>query len=677
MQLGRTSLNGDIEVQRVNGRPFVKGRLAFDRIDAEEIQSIVPTGSASVNRPVIEIPILPAGVDLTDSEIEVVIKRIDGLRLPVTDVAFDARIRDGEMQPSIFRGRIAEARFDGALALDLRSAEPKAEMWLAGENTDIGRLLQRLDITRGIEAQAKLLQLHVVARASRLGDMLRRSAVVGKIEAGRIAIRDANTKGMLQIALREAELRADEGAPVKLTLNGSIEDAPISVQVESAPMRELVAPGARVPVSLVAELADARLNLAGSMALPASEQDIELSMALQGTRLDRLSRIARTALPPWGPYTAVGRFQSSKRGYAARDFSFVIGESVLSGTGTVDTTRAKPRIDIDLAAERIQLDDFPIREWSVLESKGALPKPAGISDAREAAARAGDRVEGVLSREVVQRQDGRVNVTIKQVLAGKDQLGNGRLVATIENGRASIAPVEVSVAGGSARLALVYEPGPRDMAASLRLEVDRFDYGIWARRLRPESDLFGLLSLDVDISGRAEHLNEILRQGSGRIDFGLWPQRMQAGIFDLWAVNLLVALAPVIDQSLASRINCAIGHFDLKQGKLDAQQLLMDTSRMRVIGQGGADFTTESIGLRLAPRPKEPQFFSLATPVAVGGTFSAYEIQLSPWDVAETVFRQLASVAVVPFQWLFAERLPGDGNDVCASAARPAQKPAN
>lgn len=676
VQLGRTALTAELEQRTVNGRPFVKGRVVVERLDAEEIQTIMPASSPTAARAVIDIPILPAGVDLTDSEIEVAIKRIDGLRLPVTDVAFDARIRDGEMQPSVFRGRLAEARFDGALALDLRGAEPKAELWLAGENTDIGRLLQRLDITRGIEAQAKLLQLHVVARASRLGDMLRRSSVVAKIEAGRIAIRDANTKSALQIVVREAEVGAIENAPVKLSLAGTIEDVPVSVQIESAPMRELITPGGRVPISLVTELADARLNLAGSMALPASDQDIELSMALSGTKLDRLSRIARTALPPWGPYTAVGRFQSSRRGYAVRDFSFVVGESVLSGNGTVDTARAKPRIDLDLAAERIQLDDFPIGQWSVMDSGGKPEpsKPAGFTDAREAAARASDRMEGVLSREVMQRQDGRVNIVIKQVLAGKDQLGTGRLVASIENGRASIAPVEVLVPGGSARLALAYEPGPRDVAASLRLEVDRFDYGIWARRLRPESDLLGLLSLDVDISGRAAHLNEILKQGNGRIDFGVWPQRMQAGIFDLWAVNLLVALTPVVDPSLASRINCAVGHFDLKQGKLDAQRLLMDTSRMRVIGQGGADFGSEAIGLRLAPRPKEPQFFSLATPVAVGGTFNAYEIQLSPWDVAETVFRQLASVAIVPFQWLFAERLPADGNDVCASAARPAQK---
>ena len=59
---------------------------------------------------------------------------------------------------------------------------------------------------------------------------------------------------------------------------------------------------------------------------------------------------------------------------------------------------------------------------------------------------------------------------------------------------------------------------------------------------------------------------------------------LRAGIFDLWAVNLFVALLPTLDPKNESVINCAVGRFSLSEGKLKQDQLVIDTSRMRVTG---------------------------------------------------------------------------------------------
>ena len=210
--------------------------------------------------------------------------------------------------------------------------------------------------------------------------------------------------------------------------------------------------------------------------------------------------------------------------------------------------------------------------------------------------------------------------------SGADQLGSGKLHAQLENARLEFGPATVNVPGGSANLKLSYEPTVSDVVVGAQIRVDRFDYGILARRIKPDTDLQGVFSLNVDIEGRAPALDAVMAHANGRIDFAVWPKNMRSGIFDLWAVNLFVALAPAVDPAKESKVNCALGRFDLRDGKLTQDAILMDTSRMRVTGEGGADFARESVSLRLAPKPKSAQFFSLATPVQVNGSFTDFKI---------------------------------------------------
>jgi uncharacterized protein involved in outer membrane biogenesis len=112
----------------------------------------------------------------------------------------------------------------------------------------------------------------------------------------------------------------------------------------------------------------------------------------------------------------------------------------------------------------------------------------------------------------------------------------------------------------------------------------------------------------------------------------------------MWAVNVLVALIPVVDPGKTSNVNCAIGRFELHDGKLVDRTILLDTGRMRVTGKGSADFGTETLNLRLRPQAKTAQFLSLATPIQVSGTFRDFRIRVSPGDIVETVGRLATSI---------------------------------
>ena len=144
---------------------------------------------------------------------------------------------------------------------------------------------------------------------------------------------------------------------------------------------------------------------------------------------------------------------------------------------------------------------------------------------------------------------------------------------------------------------------------------------------------------------------------------------MTGGVFDLWSANLLFRLLPLINTS-ASPMNCIVGQFDLEHGKLRSRRIVIDTASTRTEGSGTADFATDEVHLRFVPRPKVPQFFSLATPVEVSGKFDDFRFGVRPADAFGTAARWVASPVVVPIQRLVGERIPGDGRDVCANPGR-------
>jgi len=680
IRLGRTSLNLELAQQLVNGTPLLRLRLDSDEIDLAELESVLPVTPDSrpaSTRADLNIPVLPGQIDLSDADIDVDIKRIAGTPVAIRDVTFDGRIREGYMYPSPFSANVADAGFSGAILLDLRSAEPIAGLWLYAADLNVGNVLRKLGLARDLEAGFNEFAINLVARSSRLGDMLARSELVGSVGGGRIVLRDPKLKGEARVKVDQGELRADPGKPVRLTINGALDDVPVTISVDTAPAAELVDSKRPLHFNLQLAAADTEVRFTGNIARPIGTE-FALALDAHGKRFTDLNKLTRASLPPWGPWSAAGQFRVSPRGYEVNDLQLKVGDSTLRGRGRLDTTTGRPRTSVTLNSPVIQLNDFKFGDWSPVEKKpeqektGSQPTKITADEARRRAAQASDQAQTLLSPEMLRRQDVSLVVVVEQVLSGKDKLGAGKMEAKLENGRADIGPIEVQIPGGSASMRMGYQPTEQDVQVDLHIDVEKFDYGVLARRIKPDTDLSGTFSLKVDVDSRARYLSEILRHGNGRIEFAVWPQNMKAGVIDLWAVNVLVALASKVDPEKASKVNCAVGRFKLNDGILADEGIVLDTSKIRVTGTGKADFTKEQFGLRMRPQSKTAQFFSLSTPLAVTGSFDDFQINVSPGDVLETIGRFATSIFWVPLQKLGGKELPADGTDVCTAPLQPA-----
>lgn len=675
LRLGHSDLSADVRRTGGNGSELIKLTIDGNLIDVEQLQSLLPEPkkNAPAAKPaaasMIDIPILPSGISLADADIVVRIKHIaSASAFPVRDLRFDGNIRNGMMNASPFSANVAENDFRGAIVLDMRTQQPQFVLWLAADGLNMGSVLKKLGIASNIDAGIDHLVLQLDLRSSRLGQLLAQSELAASLEGGHLKLTDANSGKQMHIALDSGELKFAAGAPVQLDLLGSLDNVPVTIGINTARAVDLINPDLPVPFKFYASTSGAAIQLSGDIERPFSKKDIELSLDMSGSRFDNLNSLAHTSLPPWGPWSASGKFHMTSSGYEVSSLLLQVGSSQLTGNGKVDTKAVPPRIDVALTAPAIQLDDFRFGDWSPEKGKPvATEKPKSQAALRQQASNASGQVQQLLSREVLGRQNAYLTVRVDQVVSGQDMLGSGKLEAQLEGGRAAIGPVLVNTPGGSASLRLSYEPGEKDVAVNLRAEASHFDYGILARRMDPKSGMSGVFSLDVDVNARAQYLSDVFRYGNGHVDFVVWPENLKSGLLDIWAVNVLMALLPAVDSSSESKVNCAISRFVLNDGKLSSKSILIDTSRMRVSGKGGVDFTAEDIQLYVQPRAKTPQFLSLAVPIEVTGNFENFHVGVRTADVIESVGQFATSVIWVPIQMLFGKEIPADGRDVCVA----------
>ena len=202
-----------------------------------------------------------------------------------------------------------------------------------------------------------------------------------------------------------------------------------------------------------------------------------------------------------------------------------------------------------------------------------------------------------------------------------------------------------------------------DINMELAANIDEFDYGVLARRVKPETKMAGLVYLALDIKSQAKYADRLMAKANGYVDFVVLPEFFEAGIIDLWASSLLVAVLPKMGSN-PSLVNCVIARFNIEDGLMTEEQLLLDTSKLRAEGEGEIDFKEEYIEYTLKPKAKKAGFFQVQAPVNIEGSFAEMQFGLDGGLIG-TALRMVATTYTVPIRMITGKKIPRDGSDVC------------
>jgi uncharacterized protein involved in outer membrane biogenesis len=647
--------------------------LRLENVDPVELGTIGASDPSSGKNTeadgfTLDMPIMPQTVSLSDADIDIGVKRIQLRRFVVSNLSLSSRIRDGWVENAPFQLTVRKVKFKGGLTLDLRGKIPEFKFKIDSTKVDIGLLLAELNIVDGMEAAVGSFGLNLHIKGAKLRTILDRSAFSARMKNGTWTLRDPNTNASLQIQVLDCAVGAEAGQPVIWKIDGRIKNEPVKIQIKGDRLSVLANEKVSLPIGISAEAAGVKLEMSAQVELPLDPQNVDFRMLLSGERISSINNFLEIDLPPYGPYELGGRFQVKRDGYHLSDLNVRVNQSQLTGTMSFKTAAKPPLLDIDLTTPKLQINDFKVGDWSPVDKASGVTEPKSTGTAAVQPETDRPEVHSLLSPELMRSLDARFELKVQKVLSGQDVLGSGKLTAGMEKGRFSVEPLELNVPGGSVKLAFAFEPKDTDVALEASAKIEEFDYGILARRIKPESEMGGWLSLDVDMKSRAKDLDSIMHHANGYIDFAIVPKDFEAGLFELWAVNLLAAALPEVDSEKTSVVNCGVFQFDIKDGKMKENAIFVDTTKMQVAGKAKADFKTEAVYLAMKPKAKKAEFFSLATPIQVKGTFTDYKVGVQPGGLLGTAFRFITSPVVVPIQRIFTERAAADGKAACSAA---------
>lgn len=461
------------------------------------------------------------------------------------------------------------------------------------------------------------------------------------------------------------------GKPLAVDLDGKWMGFPYKVAVSIASLEEVLTENSSW-MDIASEVGGARFTLSGNIDLAQAHRSLALKAAMAGENLSSLNDLLKLDLPPFGNYRVETDLVLKKDQFIMNKLDIHTGSSRLHGAAKITRTGGDmTEATVELTSPLVQLNDILFDHWSWSGEKetSATSETPGEDMAGEAAVdntkttdTAGNKT--LMDPELLAEFDAMLTIRADKVVSGDDNLGGGFLKTTLREGRIAVEPLQLNVPGGSIEVAASFKPGVRKSDASIKAVIRNFDIGVMVRRNKPESSMGGLVNLDMELQSSAATPRQLMANGNGYFDFSGNLENLGAGIIDLWAVNLVAAIVRSTDKN-QSQINCAVGRWSVVDGTLTPDSFFIDTSKIRICGRGQVDFKNEYIDLVISPTAKKPQFFNLATPLKVQGSFDDINFGIASGGVLGTAMNVITSPLHVPLSRMTTANIPASGSDAC------------
>ncbi len=464
------------------------------------------------------------------------------------------------------------------------------------------------------------------------------------------------------------------GKPLQLDIGGKVSDFEYKVDASVGSLEELLE-GNKSWVEIETSIAKTKLSFKGNINLSTAARSLQLETIIQGANLSSLNDLLQVDLPPFASYKLETVLHLQPQQIILEKLVVQTGSSSLQGSGKIIKGENKSTVDLQLRSPLLQIDDFVFENWSWSEDGKSEETNENDKDAQPdetiaegTPSKSSNRQ--ILDPELLAKFECSLVVEAEKVLSGPDNLGNGELHASLNKGRLKIDPLMIHLPVGKIDLIASLKPGLVKSDAELKAKIENFDIGILVRRSKPESEMGGLINLDMYLQSSASSIDDLLATGNGYFDFSGDLEKFSAGIIDLWAVNLVATIVSNGTKD-ESELNCAVGRWSVVDGFLRPDAFFIDTSKIRICTDGEIDFKEKRIDLKVEPHAKRPEFFSLSTPLELHGSFSDINVGIGDAGVIGNAIKFLASPVSVPLKRTFAKKIPADGSDVCSMALGP------
>jgi uncharacterized protein involved in outer membrane biogenesis len=394
-----------------------------------------------------------------------------------------------------------------------------------------------------------------------------------------------------------------------------------------------------------------QIRIEGDSPPPPLGDAIDLRLEVSAPDATQIADLLGRELPSLGPVRATGHLVADAQRVALNDLEVKLGETELFGSLVRSVAEeARSRVAVDLASPLIRFEDLGL---------GSVRGPA------ESDTSFWDRP---LPLEPLRAQDLELTLRAERTAVRGELLDDLALRLTLEEGLLEIDPLTV----GSGRVSGEARLDAREAEAKLqlRLHADEVDLERMASQFTERSPVSGTALVAADLTSRGNSVREILAGLDGDFTLVLRDGEIRDRYMLLLHRNLLRALVFSGRQPDTVVAHCLIADFDLEEGVVEAQTMLLDGDHVLLHGRGTIDLGRKEFDLLLAPKVKSRTLISVTSPVRVTGPFEKPRVRAVKTSLVFDTATAFVGNLVVPGVGVLAPFLRAGtrGADPCGEA---------
>ncbi|HBP87181.1 MAG TPA: hypothetical protein DD706_05730, partial [Nitrospiraceae bacterium] len=648
--------------------PHLTGSLTSRKVHVDELSS---PG---------DIAIPSAALRAIDVDMHMVIDRVQSGQVEVAGLVMTAALQSGRLKVKSEKGTVlnqqsAYGNFHGEFVLDAARKIPALSGHVAFDHIRYERFFPTVRFVTPAE-RAMDLDIGFSGSGSTLFTLLKRSTVI--IQGENLQVRfhrgaDHSAPVQLNSTLKVASV---DGGPLRFHAEGVFDQTPFDLRAITAHPGLLLEDQDLWPLNVALEVPHAMAEARGHLHRLRPAEEFIFRVFAKGENVGDWQFLSTGSLPDAGPLEVKALLTRTPVGFHVTNIEGLLGEHEWGGDLTFITKGVRPRITGNLTVENMVMGTVNPPEVPV--STSAQKKQSMVGAMADSVKDLGSKAMNTLTDSLPGRKkrvvsppkaipdltfpvealrsfDLLLDGAVRHVRKGEEDLGRFSFRVTLDDGLLAMHPVTGNLWGGAFEGKVVLDVREYVPTLDVSLNVHGLDYGHVTRTFGGTEFMKGQSqSIALKLNGRGETLNEVLGRANGELTLVDGPLELATKYIDLWAADFLTTAFSTAWKTVpVTKLNCMVGYFDIDEGEMKSDTILIDTSRLTVAGVGKLNLADEVMDMILTPRPKDPSLFSLAHMVRITGPLLNPEVSRDKFRIAESGAWGLLGLAN-PLGWAIA-----------------------
>lgn len=433
-----------------------------------------------------------------------------------------------------------------------------------------------------------------------------------RIDEGSVTYRDPSSKTDLVMDVKTSPIGADKSEyQLAVVGKGSFNGMPATIEARGGALLSLRTAQNPYPIRAKAVIGATKASVDGALLDPLRLAGEQLNFTIEGSDLAQLYPLIGVPFPPTPAYRLSGFLDHTGKVWKFRDFKGIVGQSDLAGDIKVDRAPTPQKLTATLTSQKLLMADL-----------------GGLIGADRGARNSAPATNKLLptepfSLEKLKAADVDVRLHGERIITANLPIEKMNVHLLVSNGVLTLAPLDFWVAGGHL-VAQIKMDGRQPRIAT---GADIVATGLKLGKLFPGSTLAaadtGSINGRAKLHGNGNSVSQMMAGANG--EAALVMDGGSVGELTVRLANLDIAnsLLLLVGGDRQIPIRCAVANFKAEKGIFTVKDLVLDTSKVNIVGEGNVNFVDESLHLRLASRAKGFSLITLRGPIAVTGSFQS------------------------------------------------------